>query len=68
MRESGEGRGSVPSWSIAPGDRITAPDGDVGEVAAVGMYTGYVTVKWPNGHAVVYPGITYPLRRALPWE
>lgn len=80
MRESSDGRGSMPPWgdaspslqgqpAYAVGDRVCgAIDGIAGTVVAA--RGDCFEVRWTDGTSfdVVYPVETTLVRKAMPWE
>ena len=69
VRKGGSGRDNVSfgSYTLSPGDKIIATDGDRGTVVSVDDFT--VTINWGEDFPVVYPiNLPATLRKALPWE
>lgn len=70
MRESSDGRNTVPLWSVA--QRVYgAIDGCAGTVVSVDAERETFTVQWQDENAVgdvVYPYDTIMVRSAFPWE
>ena len=67
MRQSEEGWGSLPVWSVAQVIGSNRSYEDRGIVIALGNST--VEVHWDgNETSVVYPQDALVLRKLLPWE
>jgi hypothetical protein len=81
MRESGDGRGSMPPWgdastslqgqpAFAVGDTIYSGNSpEPGTVVSVDADEATMAVKWRDvGGAIIYPLDATYLRKAYPWE
>jgi hypothetical protein len=70
MRESSDGRNTMPPWRVA--QRVYgAIDGCPGTVVSVDPERETFTVQWADENAVgdvVYPYDTIMVRGAFPWE